>query len=251
MTSDELKVQVVADGVRVDKNIIPAYLTQLMEGQSNFSVDGAYYSGDGKTCQSGNCGKRINNVFILKDKTTGQVYEVGSECIKKYGNNLEQLIDYWKRELERSKRTAMWAAKKAMWASECDEKVRAHVEKYQKELEFINKYLEIKPSGFLESVQRIIEHAWRMTDKQEEALSKMVAETDFNLLQQQVEVSVNRFGEVLQMFEVLDKVKFGMYPSDIYSSLRDQFAKNGMLSDKQIALLQKLMHRFRKQIAVK
>lgn len=250
MTSDELKMQVVADGVRVDKNIIPAYLTQLMEGQSNFSVDGAYYSGSGKTCQSGNCGKRISNVFIIKDKTTSQTYEVGSECVRKYGNNLEQLIDYWKKELERGKRAAMWAAKKAMWASERDEKIRAHVEQYQKELEFINKYLEIKPSAFLESVQNIIEHAWRMTDKQAEVLNKMVAETDFNLLEQQVEVSVNRFSEVLQMFEVLDKVKFGMYPFDVYNSLRNQFAKNGMLSDKQIALLQKLMHRFRKQIAV-
>ena len=243
-----METKIVCDGVRVDKNIVPAYLTQLLTGQSNFSIESAFYSGVGETCQSGNCGKHITNIYVVKDNTTNQEYRVGSECIKKYHSGLEQLVSYWKTSLDRVKRQAMWQAKRKMWAEERDIKKRASIEAHQKELEFINQYLEVKPSSFLESIQNVIENGWEMSPKQREALDKIMLETDFSKLQEEVQKGAEKFQEVLQLFEVLDKVSFGFYPTEFYVSIRNQFAKNGMISDKQIGVLQKLIHRFRKQI---
>ena len=243
-----METKIVCDGVRVDKNVIPAYLTQLLAGQSNFAIEYVLYSGAGETCQSGNCGHHITNIYVVKDNTTGTEYRVGSECIKKYGSGLEQLVSYWKTSLDRVKRQAVWQAKRKMWAEERDAKKCASIEAHQKELEFINQYLEVKPSPFLESIQNVIENGWEMSPKQREALDKIMLETDFSKLQEEVQKGAEKFQEVLQLFEVLDKVSFGYYPTEFYSSIRNQFAKNGMISDKQIGVLQKLIHRFRKQI---
>lgn len=243
-----METKIVCDGIRIDKNVIPAYLSQLLAGQSNFTIESAFYSSVGEICQSGNCGHHITNIYVVKDIATGAEYRVGSECIKKYGAGLEQLVSYWKSSLDKAKRQALWQAKRKMWAEERDEKKRASIETHQKELEFINKYLDVKSSSFLESIQNVIENGWEMSPKQKEALDKVMLETDFTKLQEEVQRGAERFQEVLQMFEVLDKVKFGFYPIEFYISIRSQFAKNGMISDKQIAALQKLLHRFRKQI---
>jgi len=244
----ELKTQIAYDGVRVNKNIIPAYLNQLLTGQSNFSIEGVYYSGVGEKCQSGACGKTIHNIYVIKDNTTNQEYKVGSECCRKYGNNMDQLVAYWQTALERAKRQAMWQAKRKMWAEKQDEKKRKSIEAHQKELEFIGQYLEIRPSAFLESIQNVIEQGWEMSPKQQEVLDKIVRETDFTKLQEQNQKDAEQFQEILELIEVLDKVSFGFYPKDFYHNIRYRFAQSGMLSDKQIGVLKKLKHRFRKQI---
>jgi len=244
----ELKTQEICSGIKIDKNIIPTYLTQLLAGQSNFSIESVYYSGTGETCQSGNCGKHITNIYVVKDNTAGTIYHVGSECCRKYGNGMEQLVSYWQTSLERAKRQAMWQAKRKMWAEERDEKKKNSIEAHQNELEFINKYLDIKVSPFLESIQNVIENGWDMSPKQQEALEKIMKETDFTKLQELAQNDQERFQEILELIEVLDKVKFGFYPTDFYVSIRAQFAKNGALSDKQVEALKKLKHRFRKQI---
>jgi endonuclease/exonuclease/phosphatase family metal-dependent hydrolase len=94
----------------------------------------------------------------------------------------------------------------------------------------------------------VIESGWDMSPKQQEALDKIMKETDFLKLQEAAQKDQERFQEVLELIEVLDKVKFGFYPTDFYISIRNQFAKNGALSDKQVDALKKLKHRFRKQI---
>jgi hypothetical protein len=249
MEAQELITQIVCNNVRVDKNIIPAYLEQLFTGKNNFTIISAYYDGQGQTCQSGQCGKHIHNVYVVLDKTSNVQYRVGSECAKKYGG-LDQLTVYWTKGLERAKRIAMWNAKRAVWAAERDEKKRQSIEAHTKELEFIEKYTNIKASLFLESIQNVIENGWTMSEKQREVLDKIMRETDFVALEGQSKKDEERFQEVLQMFETLDHIKWGAYPgADVYGSMRSQFAKNGALSDKQAAFLRGMQVRFRKQVA--
>ena len=52
---------------------------------------------------------------------------------------------------------------------------------------------------------------------------------------------------ILSIIERLDKVSFGQRVT-AYSSIRDFFARNGYVSDKQLALLEKYMYTFRRQI---
>lgn len=243
-----METKIVCDGIRIDKNVIPAYLSQLLAGQSNFTIESAFYSSVGEICQSGNCGHHITNIYVVKDIATGAEYRVGSECIKKYGAGLEQLVSYWKSSLDKAKRQALWQAKRKMWAEERDEKKKKSIELHQKELEFINQYNDLKVSPFLESMQNVIENGWEMSDKQREALDKIMRETNFTKLQEAAQKDQERFQEVLELIEVLDRVKFGFYPTEFYFSIRNQFAKNGALSDKQVEALKKLKHRFRKQI---
>jgi len=244
----ELNTKTTCDGVRVDRNLIPAYLTQLLTGTANFTIEDAYYCGAGVTCQSGNCGHTIYNVFVIKDNATGQTYNVGCQCVAKYGNNMGQLVAYWTRALESAKRQAKWQARRQMWANERDELKRKSIEAHQKELEFINHYLDIKASPFLESIQGVIEEGWDLSPKQREVLDRVMTDTDFVVLGELAKKDGERFQEILQMIEVLDKVKFGFYPIEMFHNLRDQFAKNGALSDKQVGVLRRLVHRFRKQI---
>jgi len=246
----ELATQAVCDGVCVDKNIIPTYLEQLLIGQANFTVIGAFYSGQGLTCESGHCGKHINNVYVVLDKSSNTQYRVGCECVKKYGNNMAQLVAYWSKGLERAKRSALWKAKKAVWAAERDEKKRQSIETHTKELEFIERYTNIKASPFLESIQYVIENGWEISEKQREVLDKIMRETDFVALEEQSKKDGERFQEVLQIIETLDRIKWGAYPGqEAYGSMRSQFAKNGALSDKQVAFLRGMQVRFRKQVA--
>jgi len=245
----EFKTQVICDGVRVDKNVIPAHLTQLLEGNSNFIVEYVYYSGSGKNCQSGNCNKHITNIYVIKDKSTNEEFHVGCECVKKYGESIGQLVSYWQKKLESAKRAVIWQAKRASWVTERDEKKRVSIEAHTKELEFIHRYSGYMSSPFLESIQNVIENGWNMSDKQRLILNKIMGETDFVKLEEQAKCGEERFQEVLELIQIIDHVKMGMYPGATqYDSIRNQFEMRGVLTDKQIGFLHKLVNRFRKQL---
>lgn len=127
--------------------------------------------------------------------------------------------------------------------------ILANVERYTDELAFIEKYLAIRGSGFLQSLEQQIKQGRILTEKQKDALDGIIKSTDFEHLARRNEVDVLRFSEMMQIFEVLDRVSFGQYPSEAYHSIKRQFAFSGSVSDKQLGLLKKLQHRFRRQIA--
>jgi hypothetical protein len=88
-----------------------------------------------------------------------------------------------------------------------------------------------------------------MSDKQRAILDKIIGETDFSKLEEQVKQSEAKFEEVLEFIQILDHVKMGMYPgASNYAGIRNQFETKGALTDKQIDFLRKLVNRFRKQL---
>lgn len=243
----KLSTKTVCDGVRIDKNIIPNYLQQVQAGTANYSIECAFYSGAGKRCQSGSCNKKIHNVYVVKDNNTDTTYEIGSECVKKY-KGLTRLLVYWKTQLEKAKGKTMRNAKRAAWQQVKAQRAAKSQEEHSDDLAFIARYLEIKPSPFLESIEKCFNNGWQLSDKQAEVFENIKNTIDWDKMASEIDAAVLRFDDVLQLIERLDRVSFGQYPSNAFRSIRDQFARSGSVSEKQQALLEKLTHRFRRQI---
>lgn len=239
---------VVCDGVRIDKNVVPAYLQQVQAGTANWSIESAFYSGTAKRCQSGNCNHAIHNVFVVKDNTTGTTYEVGSECVAKYCGGLERIVAYWKAQLEQAKGRAIRTAKHEAYMKARQERAANSQVENAEEIAFIEKYLKFKPSPFMESIKQCFTNGWELSEKQSEIFYTIMEETDFDELAKQCDAAVLQFDRVLSVFEKLDRVSFGQYPSSAYHNIRMVFAQTGMITDKQLGLLEKLVHRFRRQV---
>lgn len=240
----------VCDGIEIDKNIIASYLSKVQQGTANFELVRVYYSAKGHRCQSGNCNKRIHNVFIFVDKDTDQEYEIGSHCAAKYGNDVEQLVQYWLKKLNH---VTAQTLKQAKYEERVQKNIATHRERYN----FILAYLEITPSRFMSSIKRVIEKGWDMSEKQAAAIDKIMGETDLTTLVEKVGEDYRKYRarlwETIKIIERLDRVSFGQRPTayTTYRSIRQQFGEKGYVTDKQLELLKKYMHTFRRQIPQK
>lgn len=243
----KIERKVVCDGIRIDKNIIPSYLQGVRQGTADFSIEYAFYSGQGERCQSGSCNKKIHNIYVVTDNATGVQYKIGSECVKKY-QGLEQLIGYWKTQLEKAKGKAVRVAKKKQWQEAKQERARQSQIDHEEELRFIEKYFQYRTSRFLESIQKCFNNGWELSDKQAEVFENIKNTTNFDDLARQSDQDVLRFDQTLETIEKLDRVSFGQYPSRAFSNIRAVFAERGAISEKQLELLEKLAYRFRRQI---
>jgi len=242
----------ICDGIRIDKNLIASYLKKVQAGTADFSLVEVYYSGPGRRCQSGTCNKKIHNVFVIRDNDTTEEYEVGSECVKKYGKDekesttLDQIVKYWLVKLNKATSNTLKRAKR-------EDKVRQNIQTHRERYSFIKAYLEVKPSNFMSSLQRVIENGWDMSQKQIDSIDRIMSETNLDSLQgesdQKYIKDKARMFEILGLIARLDRVNMGMRPN-AYPDLREQFNRNGFLSDNQVALLQSYMHTFRRQIEV-
>jgi hypothetical protein len=116
------------------------------------------------------------------------------------------------------------------------------------DLDFIERYLEFRQSGFLQSIAKCFINGWTLSEKQAEIYAQIRKETDFAELEKRGEDAAKQFDEVLQIIERLDRVSYGQYPSNAFTSIRTQFARTGSVTPRQLELLKKHAHRFRRQI---
>lgn len=238
------------DGVKIDKNIIQSYLNKVKTGDSNFELVEVFYSGTGVKCQSGNCNRRIHNVFVFIDNDSGERFNIGSHCAQKYGNDIDQLVGYWLTKLNHATQHTLKQAKRQA-------KIDEARNRYREQYDFCTKYLQLKPSNFFRSIVSAIDKGWSLSDKQVDTINRIMSETDFDQIvsnnnKDQIRYEA-RLWNTMRLFECLDQVSFGQRYSTatMFVSIRDSFDSKGFVTDKQLAALKRMMHTFRRQIPVK
>jgi len=221
--------------LRRTKEQIP-YFVHIMFAPTDLSLKEIYFSEKGERCQCNNCNHRIQNVYVVQTQS-GELKHYGSNCLAHHGIKPSTMINYWRK----TRNVLKYQLKKAKTAEE-------NLTKYAAELAFIDAYLSMTYNAFLESIQDHMRSGSRMSDKQIAAVRRFMERTNLDKLVEEEQPRIERYYRILELLEKLSRVHFGAYPGQTpYHSMRDQFAQRGDLSEKQIAFLEKVTTRFRKQ----
>lgn len=222
--------------LRRTKDQIPAGIHCLFT-MTDLALEEIYYSEQGERCQCNQCNHRIRNIYVVMLKLTGEVKHYGSNCLEHHGIRPSVLINYW----TKTKKTIKYQIQK-------EQRAKENTAKYVAELQFMDAFLEITYNGFLDSIQNHIRCGNPISEKQIAAVHKFMERTDLEKMVEEEQPRIERYYHVLELFEKLNRVHFGAYPGVTpYHSMKQQFSQRGNLTDKQIAFLEKMVTRFRRQ----